>query len=130
MMNHPQLVCDCLNAIKENFNKEVSVKIRLGTDDNDIDETLDNFVKEIESCDIKIFYVHARKAILKGLSPKENLRIPKLNYRMVYDIKKANPEIEIIINGAITNTKDIKQHLNKVDGVMIGRAIYLSLIHI
>ena len=62
---------------------------------------------------MKTIILHARKAILKGLSPKENLRIPKLNYQMVYDIKKANPEIEIIINGAITNTKDIKQHLNK-----------------
>ena len=80
LMNDPELVKDCLLSIKENFNKEVSVKIRLGTDDNDIDKTLDDFVDSIQSCNIKVFYVHARKAILKGLTPKQNREIPPLNY--------------------------------------------------
>ena len=73
---------------------------------------------------MKTIILHARKAILKGLSPKENLKIPKLNYQMVYEIKKSNPELEIIINGGITSIEDIKKQLNYVDGVMIGRAIY------
>ena len=124
LMNNPELVKDCLFSIKENFNKEVSVKIRLGTDDNDIDKTLDDFVDTIQSCNIKVFYVHARKAILKGLTPKQNLNIPKLNYGMVYEIKKSNPDLEIIINGGVTATEQIKKHLNFCDGVMIGRAIY------
>ena len=102
------------------------VKVRIGFDDVENFEYLNFFIEKIKKTGVKTIILHARKAILKGLSPKENLRIPKLNYPMVYDIKKANPEIEIIINGAITNTKDIKQHLNKVDGVMIGRAIYQS----
>ena len=68
--------------------------------------------------------MHARKAILKGLTPKQNLSIPKLNYERVYEIKKENPDLEIIINGGITNIEDIKKHLKICDGVMIGRAIY------
>ena len=73
---------------------------------------------------MKTIILHARKAILKGLSPKENSKIPKLNYQMVYEIKKSNPELEIIINGGITSIEDIKKQLDYVDGVMIGRAIY------
>ena len=72
----------------------------------------------------KTFILHARKAILKGLTPKQNLNIPKLNYEMVYKIKKANPELKIIINGGISQIDEIKNHLQKCDGVMIGRAIY------
>ena len=72
----------------------------------------------------KTFILHARKAILSGLSPKQNLNIPKLNYNMVYEIKKENPNLEIIINGGITKVNEIKDHLNYCDGVMIGRAIY------
>ena len=68
--------------------------------------------------------MHARRAILKGLTPKENLKIPKLNYPMVYEIKKSNKDLEIILNGGITNSDQIIEHLNKCDGVMIGRAIY------
>ena len=70
--------------------------------------------------------MHARRAILKGLTPKENLKIPKLNYPMVYEIKKNNKDLEIILNGGITNSDQIIEHLNKCDGVMIGRAIYQS----
>ena len=72
----------------------------------------------------KTIILHARKAILKGLTPKQNLNIPKLNYDMVYEIKKSNPDLEIIINGGITTTEQTKKHLNYCDGVMIGRAIY------
>jgi len=72
----------------------------------------------------KTFIIHARKAMLKGLSPKQNLNIPKLNYEMVYKIKKENPDLEIIINGGISSTQEVKKHLEKCNGVMIGRAIY------
>ena len=125
LMNHPELVCDCLNAIKENFNKEVSVKIRLGTDNNDIDETLDKFVEKIESCKIEVFYVHARKAILKGLSPKQNREIPPLNYERVKKLKEDHPNLKIIINGGIKKLSFLQDNnLQNLDGIMIGREAY------
>ena len=126
LIKEPDLVADCLSKMINSTSLPVTAKTRIGFDDVENFEYLNSFIEKIKKTGVKTIILHARKAILKGLSPKENLRIPKLNYRMVYDIKKANPEIEIIINGAITNTKDIKQHLNKVDGVMIGRAIYQS----
>ena len=126
LIKEPDLVADCLSKMINSTSLPVTAKTRIGFDDVENFEYLNSFIEKIKKTGVKTIILHARKAILKGLSPKENLRIPKLNYGMVYDIKKANPEIEIIINGAITNTKDIKQHLNKVDGVMIGRAIYQS----
>ena len=126
LIKEPDLVADCLSKMINSTSLPVTAKTRIGFDDVENFEYLNSFIEKIKKTGVKTIILHARKAILKGLSPKENLRIPKLNYRMVYDIKKANPEIEIIINGAITNTKDIKNHLNKVDGVMIGRAIYQS----
>ena len=126
LIKEPDLVADCLSKMIHSTRLPVTAKTRIGFDDVENFEYLNSFIEKIKKTGVKTIILHARKAILKGLSPKENLRIPKLNYPMVYDIKKANPEIEIIINGAITNTKDIKQHLNKVDGVMIGRAIYQS----
>ena len=126
LIKEPDLVADCLSKMINSTSLPVTAKTRIGFDDVENFEYLNFFIEKIKKTGVKTIILHARKAILKGLSPKENLRIPKLNYPMVYDIKKANPEIEIIINGAITDTKDIKQHLNKVDGVMIGRAIYQS----
>ena len=126
LIKEPDLVADCLSKMINSTSLPVTAKTRIGFDDVENFEYLNSFIEKIKKTGVKTIILHARKAVLKGLSPKENLRIPKLNYPMVYDIKKANPEIEIIINGAITDTKDIKQHLNKVDGVMIGRAIYQS----
>jgi len=126
LIKEPDLVADCLSKMINSTRLPITAKTRIGFDDVENFEYLNSFIEKIKKTGVKTIILHARKAILKGLSPKENLRIPKLNYPMVYDIKKANPEIEIIINGAITNTKDIKQHLTKVDGVMIGRAIYQS----
>ena len=125
LMNDPELVKNCLSSIKENFDKEVSVKIRLGTDDNDIDETLDNFVDSIKSSGIKVFYVHARKAILKGLTPKQNREIPPLNYERVKKLKVDNTDLEIIINGGIKELDFLKKNdLCNLDGIMIGREVY------
>ena len=125
LMNDPELVKNCLSSIKENFDKEVSVKIRLGTDDHDIDETLDNFVDSIKSSGIKVFYVHARKAILKGLTPKQNREIPPLNYERVKKLKVDYPDLEIIINGGIKELDFLKKNdLCNLDGIMIGREVY------
>ena len=125
LMNDPELVKDCLLSIKENFNKEVSVKIRLGTDDNDIDKTLDDFVDTIQSCNIKVFYVHARKAILKGLTPKQNREIPPLNYERVRKLKEDFSDLEIIINGGIKQLDFLKRNdLSSLEGIMIGREAY------
>ena len=125
LMNDPELVKDCLLSIKENFDKEVSVKIRLGTDDNDIDKTLDDFVDSIQSCNIKVFYVHARKAILKGLTPKQNREIPPLNYERVRKLKEDFSDLEIIINGGIKQLDFLKKNdLSSLEGIMIGREAY------
>ena len=125
LMNDPDLVKNCLTSIKENFEREVSVKIRLGTDDNDIDETLDNFVNSIRSTGIKVFYVHARKAILKGLTPKQNREIPPLNYERVKKLKTDFSDLEIIINGGIKELNFLKKNdLCNLDGIMIGREVY------
>ena len=126
LIKEPDLVADCLSSMVHSTKLPITVKTRIGFDDIEDFGYLNSFVEKIKKTGVKTVILHARKAILKGLSPKENLRIPKLNYQMVYDIKKANPEIEIIINGAITNIKEIKSHLKNVDGVMIGRAIYQS----
>ncbi len=126
LIKEPELVMECLNAMVNATTLPVTVKTRIGYDDVEDFETLDAFVKKIESTGVKTIILHARRAILKGLSPRDNLRIPKLNYAMVNKIKQSNQNIEIIINGGIQTTDQIKEHLNNVDGVMIGRSIYQS----
>ena len=126
LIKEPDLVADCLSAMVQSTKLPVTAKTRIGFDDVENFDYLNSFIEKIKNTGVRTIILHARKAILKGLSPKENLRIPKLNYKMVYEIKKSNPEVEIIINGAITNTEQVKSHLEKVDGVMIGRAIYQS----
>ena len=124
LMKEPDLVADCLNEMVNACNIPVTAKTRIGVDDIEDFDYLNKFVNKIKEAGCNTIILHARKAILKGLTPKQNLSIPKLNYERVYEIKKENPDLEIIINGGITNTKDIKKHLEKCDGVMIGRAIY------
>ena len=102
----------------------VTAKTRIGFDDVEEFNYLNNFIKKMKDAGSKTFILHARKAMLSGLTPKQNLNIPKLNYKMVYDIKKENPDLEIIINGGITKIEEINNHLNFCDGVMIGRSIY------
>ena len=125
LMKEPNLAKECVQAMVENSNKEVSVKIRLGIDDNDIEETLDKFVEVIKSAGINVFYVHARKAILNGLSPKQNREIPPLHHQRVGRLKESFPELKIIINGGIKDlTFQKKENLEKLDGIMIGREAY------
>jgi len=124
LMKEPDLVSECLAEMKNSCNIPVTAKTRIGFDETEEFDYLNMFINKMKSSGCKTIILHARKAILKGLTPKQNLNIPKLNYQMVYDIKKSNPDLEIIINGGITDTDQIQTHLNFCDGVMIGRAIY------
>ena len=124
LMKEPDLVAECINAMINSCNIPVTAKTRIGFDDTEDFIYLNKFIHKMKEAGCKKFILHARKAILKGLTPKQNLNIPKLNYEMVYKIKKENPNLEIIINGGISKTKEIKNHLKLCDGVMIGRAIY------
>ena len=124
LIKEPDLVAECISAMVQACKIPVTAKTRIGYDDIEDFDYLNSFIGKIKNAGCKTIILHARKAILKGLSPRENLKIPKLNYDMVYEIKKENPNLEIIINGGITTCSEIKQHLSKVDGVMIGRAIY------
>jgi tRNA-dihydrouridine synthase A len=126
LIKEPDLVAECINSMVHACKIPVTAKTRIGFDEIEDFDYLNSFVNKISKAGCKAIILHARKAILKGLSPRENLKIPKLNYDMVYKIKKENPDLEIIINGGITKSSEIKNHLNKVDGVMIGRAIYQS----
>jgi tRNA-dihydrouridine synthase A len=124
LMKEPDLVAECINEMINSCNIPVTAKTRIGFDDTEDFNYLNNFILKMKEAGCKKFILHARKAILKGLSPKQNLNIPKLNYEMVYKIKKENPDLEIIINGGISKTEEIEKHLTLCDGVMIGRAIY------
>ncbi len=124
LMKEPDLVAECINAMVNSCKIPVTAKTRIGFDQVEQFDYLNNFVSKINIAGCNTIILHARKAILKGLSPKQNLSIPKLNYKMVYDIKKKNPNLEIIINGGITKIDQINNHLNYCDGVMIGRQIY------
>ena len=124
LMKEPDLVAECINNMVNSCNIPVTAKTRIGVDEIEDFEYLNNLVNKIKQSGCKTIILHARKALLKGLTPKQNLNIPKLNYEMVYEIKKANSDLEIIINGGISQTKEIKKHLEHCDGVMIGRAIY------
>ena len=124
LMKEPDLVSECIGEMINSCKIPVTAKTRIGFDDTEDFNYLNNFILKMKEAGCKKFILHARKAILKGLSPKKNLSIPKLNYEMVYKMKKENPDLEIIINGGISTTEEIKNHLKLCDGVMIGRAIY------
>ncbi|GAB0151205.1 tRNA dihydrouridine(20/20a) synthase DusA [Marinobacterium sp. BA1] len=124
LMAHPQLVAECLGEMRAATGIPVTVKHRLGIDDLDSFEHLHQFVETVRQSGCTSFTIHARKAILQGLSPKENRDIPPLIYDHVYRIKALYPELEIIINGGIKTLAECDQHLERVDGVMIGREAY------
>ena len=124
LMKEPDLVYECINEMVNSCKIPVTAKTRIGFDDTEGFDYLNKFLLKIKAAGCKTFIIHARKAILKGLTPKQNLNVPKLNYEMVYKIKKENPDMEIIINGGISKIDQIKNHLKICNGVMIGRAIY------
>ena len=124
LMKEPDLVTECINAMVNACKIPVTAKTRIGFDDTEEFDYLNNFILKMKGVGCSTFILHARKAILTGMSPKQNLNIPKLNYGMVYKIKEENPDLEIIINGGISKIDEIKNHLTFCDGVMIGRSIY------
>ena len=124
LMKEPDLVADCLSKMKSVTKLPITIKTRIGYDNVEDYENFYNFINKIKSVGIKTFIIHARKAMLGKFTPKQNLNIPPLKYDYVYKLKKDFPNEEIIINGGITSVEEIKDHLIKTDGVMIGRAAY------
>ena len=126
LIKEPNLVAECLIEMRASTTLPVTVKTRIGYDDVDNYENLFNFINTLKKTGVKTFIIHARKAMLGQFTPKQNLNIPPLKYERVYKLKEDFKDLEIIINGGITSTDQIKNHLSKVDGVMIGRSVYHS----
>jgi tRNA-dihydrouridine synthase A len=124
LMKSPDLVADCVDAMVQSCGIPVTVKNRLGVDELDSYDFLTDFIGKVSEKGCQTFYVHARKAWLQGLSPKQNREIPPLLYERVYQLKKDFPKLEIIINGGVKTLDECEQHLEHVDGVMIGREAY------
>ena len=126
LMKEPDLVAKCISSMCKASKLPISIKTRIGYNNVENFEFLKNFILKIKNAGSNKFIIHARKAILNKLSPKQNLNIPPLNYDFVYRLKEEFKNNEIIINGGINETEQIKSHFKKTDGVMIGRAIYHS----
>jgi tRNA-dihydrouridine synthase A len=124
LMASPERVADCVAAIRSRVNLPVSVKTRCGIDAHDSYDFVANFIATVAQAGCQFFIVHARKAILKGLSPKENRNIPPLRYPMVYQLAAEFPDLRLLINGGIRELAGVREHLRYVDGVMIGRQAY------
>ena len=126
LMKEPDLVAECISSMSKATKLPISAKTRIGYNEIENYEFLKKFILKIKESGSSKFIIHARRAILSKLSPKQNLSIPPLNYDFVYRLKNEFKEDEVIINGGIDKIENIKDHLNKVDGVMIGRAVYHS----
>jgi tRNA-dihydrouridine synthase A len=126
LMREPELVAQCVSAMRAAVAIPVTVKCRIGVDAQEPEIALRTMIAVCAQAGVTIFAVHARKAWLQGLSPKENREIPPLDYDLVYRIKRENPHLTIIVNGGVHSLEDAEQHMAHVDGVMIGRAAYQS----
>lgn len=124
LMAEPELVRDCITAMREAVDIPVTVKQRIGIDHQESFDELRDFVGIVAEGGCNVFIVHARKAWLEGLSPKQNREIPPLNYTWVYALKEQFPQLTIVLNGGIQSLEECEHHLTKVDGVMLGRAAY------
>ena len=124
LMAEPVLVGDCVAAMKSAVAIPVTVKCRIGIDRQDPEEALEEFAIAVERAGVDALIVHARKAWLKGLSPKENREIPPLDYERVYRLKAAHPQLPVVLNGGVNTIEHAAAHLARVDGVMMGRAAY------
>ena len=124
LMAKPELVADCVKAMLDSCNIPVTVKHRIGIDHMDSYEQLAAFINPVAAAGCSVFIVHARKAWLQGLSPKQNREIPPLNYPWVYRLKKDFPALTIVLNGGIQTLEDCQTHLQHVDGIMLGREAY------
>ena len=124
LMYEPALVADCVKAMRDAVDVPVTVKCRIGVDDQDDYAGLQHFTETMLEAGVGVLVVHARKAWLKGLSPKENREIPPLDYERVYRLKREFPQLVVAINGGVTTVEQVRAHLAHVDGVMLGRAAY------
>jgi tRNA-dihydrouridine synthase A len=124
LMAEPQLVADCVRAMVDAVPIPVTVKHRIGIDQQESYEFVRDFVGQVSEAGCRVFMVHARNAWLKGLSPKQNREVPPLRYELVYRLKQDFPHLTIVLNGGLTETVQIQQALEKLDGVMIGREAY------
>jgi len=124
LMTEPDLVAECVAAMSKATSVAVTVKCRIGVDDQDVEVALDDLAARVFDEGVECLIVHARKAWLKGLSPKENRDVPPLDYDRVYRLKQKFPQKQIIINGGIDDHSDCEKHLKYLDGVMLGRAAY------
>jgi tRNA-dihydrouridine synthase A len=124
LMREPALVGDCVKAMRDAVPVPVTVKCRIGVDDQDEYADLQRFTDTMLEAGVEVLVVHARKAWLQGLSPKENREIPPLDYQRVYRLKREFPQLVVVINGGITTVAAVREHLAQVDGVMLGRAAY------
>jgi tRNA-dihydrouridine synthase A len=124
LMAEPALVADCVAAMKAAVSIPVTVKCRIGIDDQDPEVALENFAASVEAARADALIVHARKAWLAGLSPRENRDIPPLDYDLVFRLKSAHPNLPVLLNGGVATVEAAREHLAKVDGVMMGRAAY------
>jgi len=124
LMTEPDLAADCVAAMRAETARPVTVKCRLGVDDRDSFDDLRRFIDRIAATGTTVFVIHARKAWLKGLSPRQNREIPPLDYERVYRLKAERPDLTIVINGGIREPDAVATHLGVVDGVMIGREAY------
>ena len=126
LMAEPELVARCMTAMAQASDIPMTVKCRIGIDDMDEETGLDIFIDAIADAGVKVIYLHARKAWLSGLSPKENREIPPLNYSRAYRLKQRRPDLEIYLNGGLVTAEDAVDEMKRFDGVMIGRAAYKS----
>jgi tRNA-dihydrouridine synthase A len=124
LMAEPGLVAACVSAMRARVEIPVTVKCRIGIDDQDAEDDLQKFIETVAAAGCITFIVHARKAWLSGLSPKQNREVPPLDYARVYRLKASRPDLTIVLNGGIAGLDDAEQHLAYVDGVMLGRAAY------
>jgi tRNA-dihydrouridine synthase A len=124
LMAEPELVAECVRAMREAVSIPLSVKHRLGIDHDESYAFVRDFVGTLAEAGCSTFIVHARNAVLKGLSPKENRAVPPLRYDVVYRLKRDFPRLEIVLNGGVTSRREIDAHLARIDGVMLGRAAY------
>jgi tRNA-dihydrouridine synthase A len=124
LMASPEKIAHCVRAMRNAVGVPVTVKTRIGIDEQDSYEFLLRFIESVVGAGCRTFIVHARKAILEGLSPKDNRRVPPLNYERIYRLKREHPELAIVLNGGVTSVADAACHLEQVDGVMIGRKAY------
>jgi tRNA-dihydrouridine synthase A len=124
LMYEPALVAECVKAMRDAVGIPVTVKCRIGVDDQDDYADLQHFTEQMLEAGVEVLVVHARKAWLKGLSPKENREVPPLDYERVYRLKREFPQLVVVINGGITTVAQVQTHLAQLDGVMLGRAAY------